>query len=50
MKRTRPRYDRAFEISVVAQLESGKPLAQIARGRSIQPSEPTLPVGRRVAR
>jgi hypothetical protein len=31
MKKTRRRYDRAFKISVVAELESGKPLAQIAR-------------------
>jgi hypothetical protein len=30
MKKTRQRYDRAFKISVVAELESGKPLAQIA--------------------
>ncbi len=38
MKRTRLRYDRAFKISVVAELESGKPLAQIAREHSIHPS------------
>ena len=31
MKKTRRRYDRASKISVVAELESGKPLAQIAR-------------------
>jgi transposase len=33
MKKTRQRYDRAFKISVVAELESGKPLAQIAPNR-----------------
>jgi hypothetical protein len=33
----RQRYDRAFKISVVAELESGKPLAQIARERSSHP-------------
>jgi transposase InsO family protein len=35
MKKTRRRYDRAFKISVVAELESGKPLVQIAREYSI---------------
>jgi|GEM_PF-4124801 transposase len=30
MKKTRRRYDREFKISVVAELEAGKPLAQIA--------------------
>ena len=38
MKKTRRRYDRAFEISVVAELESGKPLAQIAREHRIHPA------------
>jgi transposase len=38
MKRTRQRYDRAFKISVVAELESGKPPSQIAREHSIHPS------------
>jgi transposase-like protein len=33
MKKTRQRYDRAFKISVVAELKSGKPLAQIAPNR-----------------
>ena len=41
MKKTRRRYDRAFKISVVAELESGKPLAQIAREHSIHPGLPT---------
>jgi len=41
IKRTRRRYDRAFKISVVAELESGKPLAEIARERSIHPSLPS---------
>ena len=31
MKKTRRRYDREFKISVVAELESGKPPSQIAR-------------------
>jgi transposase len=31
MKKKRRRYDREFKISVVAELESGKPVAQIAR-------------------
>jgi len=38
MKKTRQRYDREFKISVVAELESGKPLAQIAREHGIHPS------------
>ena len=38
MKKTRRRYDREFKISVVAELESGKPLAQIAREYGIHPS------------
>jgi transposase-like protein len=33
MKKTRRRYDRAFKISVVAELESGKSPAQIATDR-----------------
>ena len=41
MKKTRLRYDRAFKISVVAELESGKPLAQIAREHSIHPGQPS---------
>jgi transposase len=40
MKKTRRRYDREFKISVVAELESGKPLAQIAREHGIHPSLP----------
>ena len=40
MKKTRRRYDRAFKISVVAELESGKSLAQIAREHSIHPACP----------
>jgi transposase len=31
MKKIRRRYDRDFKISVLAELESGKPLAQVAR-------------------
>ncbi|VVB63394.1 Transposase [uncultured archaeon] len=41
MKRTRRRCDREFKISVVAELESGKPLAQIAREHCIHPSLPS---------
>jgi len=41
MKKTRWRYDRAFKISVVSELESGKPLAQIAREHRIHPSLPS---------
>ena len=40
MKKTRRRYDREFKISVVAELESGKPPAQIAREHGIHPSLP----------
>ena len=40
MKKTRRRYDREFKISVVAELETGKPLAQIARENGIHPSLP----------
>jgi transposase-like protein len=31
MKKTKRRYDRDFKISVIAELEAGKPLAQVAR-------------------
>ena len=41
MKKTRRRYDRASKISVIAELESGKPLAQIAREHSIHPGLPS---------
>jgi transposase len=41
MKKTRRRYDREFKISVVAELESGKPTAQIAREHGIHPSLPS---------
>jgi hypothetical protein len=38
MKKTRRRYDRAFKISVVSELESDNPLAQIAASiTSIRP-------------
>ena len=41
MKKTRRRYDREFKISVVAELESGKSVAQIARRMGfIQVSHP----------
>jgi transposase len=40
MKKTRRRYDRDFKISVLAELEAGKPLAQIAREYGIHPSLP----------
>lgn len=41
MVKTRRRYDREFKISIVAELESGKPLAQIAREHGIHPSLPS---------
>jgi len=41
MKKTRRRYDRDFKISVLAEPEAGKPLAQIAR-------EPSAPSRRRI--
>jgi transposase-like protein len=44
MKKTRRRYDRKINISVVAELESGKPPVQIAREHSIYP-EHLLPGG-----
>ncbi len=40
MKKTRRRYDREFKISVIAELEAGKPLAQVAREHGIHPSLP----------
>jgi transposase len=48
MKKTRRRYDREFKISVVAELESGKPVAQIAREYGIHPDlpSPTIPMAR----
>jgi len=41
MKQSRRRFDREFKISIVAELESGKPLAQIAREHNIHPSLPS---------
>ena len=41
MKKMRQRYDREFKISVVAELERGKLLAQIAREQGINPSLPS---------
>jgi len=38
MKKTRRRYDRDFKISVLAELDAGKPLAQVARENGIHPS------------
>ena len=40
MKKTRRRYDREFKLSVVAELEGGKPLAQISREYGIHPGLP----------
>lgn len=40
MKKTRRRYDRDFKISILAELESGKLLAQIAREHGISSSLP----------
>jgi len=41
MKNTRRRYDREFKISIVAELEGGKPPAQIAREHYVYPSLPS---------
>jgi transposase len=41
MKKTRRHYDREFKISIVAELESGKPVAQIAREYGIHPGLPS---------
>lgn len=38
MEKARRCYDREFKISEVTELESGKPLAQIAREQGIHPS------------
>ena len=40
MKKTRRRYDRDIKISILAELEAGKPLAQVAREYGIHPSLP----------
>ena len=40
MKKTRRRYDQDFKISVLAELDAGKPLAQVAREYGIHPSLP----------
>jgi len=40
MKKTRRRYDREFKISILAELEAGKQLAQVAREYGIHPSLP----------
>ncbi len=42
MKKTRRHYDREFKISVVAELERGKPVAQIAREHGIHPGLPSM--------
>ncbi len=41
MKKTRRRYDREFKKSIVSELESGKPVAQIAREYGIHPILPS---------
>jgi transposase len=41
MKKSRRRFDREFKIAIVAELESGKPLAQISREHDIHPNLPT---------
>jgi transposase len=41
MKKTRRRYDLEFKISVVTELETGKPLAQIAREYNVHPALPS---------
>jgi transposase len=40
MKKKRRRYDRDFKISVLAELDAGKPLAQVARENGLHPSLP----------
>lgn len=40
MKKTRRRYDRDVKISVLAELDAGKPLPQVAREYGIHPSLP----------
>jgi transposase len=40
MKKTRQHYDRDFKISILTELEAGKPLAQVAREHGIHPSLP----------
>lgn len=47
MKKTRRRYDRDFKISVLAELDAGKPLAQIAREYGIH-IKSTLPMEDRI--
>jgi transposase len=41
MKKLRRRYNRAFKISVVTELEGGKSPVQIAREQGIHPSLPS---------
>ena len=41
MTKKRRRYDREFKVSVVAELEGGKTLGQIAREHGIDPSLPS---------
>jgi len=40
MTKTRRKYDREFKLLIVAELEGGKPLVQIAREHGIHPSLP----------
>lgn len=40
MTKIRRRYDREFKISIIAELEGGKTLAQVAREHGIHPSLP----------
>ena len=41
VKKTGRRYDRDFKISILAELEAGKPLAHIARKYGVHPSLPS---------
>jgi hypothetical protein len=43
MKKTRRCYDREFKISIIAELESGKTLAQVAREHGILGQPQTCP-------
>lgn len=42
MEKTRRRYDREFKISMVSELESGKPVAQIFIKNKVEISNPRI--------
>jgi hypothetical protein len=49
MKKTRRRYNRDFKISVLAELDAGKPIALVAHEYGIHLSSSSIVVGSKVS-